>query len=45
MNEEIQFILYSLPEDEGRVQVIIKDEVVSKMEITTPHGAIEGKSQ
>lgn len=82
MNEEIQFILYSLPEDEGRVQVIIKDEtiwatqkamaqlfgvgipdiskhlknkfetgeldkdeVVSKMEITTPHGAIEGKTQ
>ena len=82
MNEEIQFILYSLPEEEGRVQVIIKDEtiwatqkamaqlfgvgipdiskhlknkfetgeldkdeVVSKMEITTPHGAIEGKIQ
>ena len=28
MNEEIQFILYSLPEDEGRVQVIIKDETI-----------------
>lgn len=79
---EIQFILYNLPDDEGKVQVIIKDEtvwctqkamaqlfgvqvpaiskhlknifeegelqrevVVSKMEITTPHGAIEGKTQ
>ena len=82
MNKEIQFILYQLPEEEGKVQVIIKDEtiwatqkamaqlfdvgipdiskhlkkkfetgeldkdvVVSKMEITTPHGAIEGKTQ
>ncbi len=79
---EIQFILYNLPDDEVKVQVIIKDEtvwctqkamaqlfgvqvpaiskhlknifeegelqkevVVSKMEITTPHGAIEGKTQ
>ena len=79
---EIQFILYQLPDEEGKVQVIIKDEtiwatqkamaqlfgvgvpaiskhlahifeekeldadmVVSKMEITTPHGAIEGKMQ
>ena len=77
---EIQFILYQLPDEEGRVQVVIKDEtiwatqkamaqlfgvgipaiskhlakifeegeldknvVVSKMEITTQHGAIEGK--
>ena len=82
MNEEIQILLYSLPEEDGKVQVIIKDEniwatqkamaqlfgvggpdiskhlknkfetgeldkdvVVSKMEITTPHGAIEGKTQ
>ena len=82
MNNEIQFILYQLPDDEGKVQVVIKDEtiwatqkamaalfdvgvpdirkhlkkkietgeldkdvVVSKMEITTPHGAIEGKMQ
>ncbi len=82
MNEEIQFLLYSLPEEDGKVQVIIKGEniwatqkamaqlfgmgvpdiskhlknkfetgeldkdvVVSKMEITTPHGAIEGKTQ
>ena len=81
-NNELQFILYSLPDEEGRVQVVIKDEtiwctqktmaqlfgvgvpaiskhlknifeegeldenvVVSKMEITTPHGAIEGKTQ
>ena len=72
---ELQFILYKLPDEEGKVQVIIKDEtigapqkamaqlfgvsvpaiskhlahifvekeldvdvVVSKMEITTPHG-------
>lgn len=79
---DIQFILYNLPEEDGRVQVVIKDEtiwatqkaiaqlfgvgipaiskhlknifdegelqkdvVVSKMEITTPHGAIEGKTQ
>ena len=79
---EIQFILYQLPDEEGKVQVIIKDEtiwatqkamaqlfsvgvpaiskhlknifeeneldadvVVSKMEITTQHGAIEGKTQ
>ena len=76
------FILYHLPDEEGRVQVVIKDEtiwatqkamaqlfgvgipaiskhlthifdegeldkevVVSKMEITTQHGAIEGKTQ
>lgn len=82
MTNEIQFLLYNLPEEEGKVQVIIKDEtiwstqkaisqlfgvgvpaiskhlknifeegelmkevVVSKMEITTRHGAIEGKTQ
>ena len=82
MNNEIQFILYQLPDEEGRVQVIIKDETiwatqkamaqlfgvgvpaiskhlthifeegeldkdvaVSKMETTTQHGAIEGKTQ
>ena len=81
-NNEIQFILYSMPDNEGKVQVIIKDEtlwcaqkamaqlfgvgvpaiskhlnhifdegelskdvVVSKMETTTQHGAIEGKTQ
>lgn len=81
MNES-QFILYSLPDDEGKVQVVIRDEtmwttqkamaqlfgvgvpaiskhlknifdegelekdvVVSKMEIATQHGAIEGKIQ
>ena len=79
---EIQFILYSMPDDEGKVQVVIKDDtlwctqkgmaqlfgvgvpaiskhlthifeegelekevVVSKMEIPTQHGAIEGKTQ
>lgn len=82
MNSEIQFLLYNLPDEEGKVQVIIKDEtiwctqkamaqlfgvgvpaiskhlknifqegelqkemVVSKMEITTRHGAMEGKTQ
>ena len=81
-NNEIQFILYSMPDNEGKVQVVIngetlwctqkamaqlfgvgvpaiskhlghifdegelsKDVVVSKMEITTQHGAIEGKTQ
>ena len=78
----MQFLLYSLPDEEGKVQVVIKDEtlwctqkamaqlfgvgvpaiskhlknifeegelsknvVVSKMEITTQHGAMEGKTQ
>ena len=82
MSSEIQFLLYSLPDEEGKVQVVIKDEtiwctqkamaqlfdvgiptiskhlknifeegelqkevVVSKMEITTQHGAMEEKSQ
>ena len=82
MNNEIQFLLYNLPDEEGKVQDVIKDEtiwctqkamaqlfgvgipaiskhlknifeeeelqkevVVSKMEITTRHGAIEGKTQ
>ena len=82
MSKEIQFLLYSLPDEEGKVQVVIKDEtlwctqkamaqlfgvqrpaitkhlgnifregeldekvVCSKMEITTEHGAIEGKTQ
>ena len=82
MSNEIQFILYQLPDEEGKVQVVIKDEtiwatqkamaqlfgvgvpaiskhlahifddgeldkdvVVSKMEIATQHGAIEGKTQ
>ena len=82
MNNEIQFLLYRLPDADGNVQVVIKDEtiwctqkamaqlfdvgvpaiskhlknifedgelqkdvVISKMEITTQHGAIEDKSQ
>lgn len=28
MANEIQFILYQLPEEEGRVQVVIKDETI-----------------
>lgn len=82
MSNEIQFLLYSMPNDKGKIQVFIKDEtlwctqramaelfgvgvpaiskhlahifeegeldkalVVSKMEITTPHGAMEDKTQ
>ncbi len=82
MTNEIQFILYNLPDNEGSVQGVVQDEtiwltqkamaqlfgvnvlaiskhlriifdseelnenmVVSKMEITTEHGAIEGKTQ
>lgn len=82
MTSEIQFILYNLPNEDGKIQVVIKDEtiwctqkamaklfdvgipaiskhlkhifeagelnenmVVSKIEITTQHGAIEGKTQ
>lgn len=78
MSNEIQFLLYNMPDADGKVQVVIKDEtlwctqkamaqlfgvgvpaiskhlknifdegeldkdvVVSKMEITTRHGAIE----
>ena len=28
MNNEIQFILYHLPDEEGKVQVLIKDETI-----------------
>ena len=82
MSKEIQFLLYSLPDYEGKVQVVIKDEtlwctqkamaqlfgvqrpaitkhlgnifkegeldekvVCSILELTTEHGAIEGKTQ
>ena len=82
MSKEIQFLLYSLPDEEGKVQVVIKDEtlwctqkamaqlfgvqrpaitkhlgnifregeldekvVCSLLELTTEHGAIEGKTQ
>lgn len=82
MKNNLSFILYNMPEGEGKVQAVIKDEtiwltqkamaelfgvnisaiskhlknifeegelqedmVVSKMEITTEHGAIKGKTQ
>lgn len=82
MSNEIQFLLYNMPDADGRVQVVIKGEtlwctqkamaqlfgvgvpaiskhlknifdegeldkkvVISKMEITTKHGAIEEKTQ
>lgn len=82
MSNEIQFLLYNMPDDAGKVQVVVKEEtiwctqkamsqlfgvgvpaiskhlshifeegeldkemVVSKMEITTQHGAIEDKTQ
>ncbi len=28
MNNEIEFILYQLPDEEGKVQVVIKDETI-----------------
>ena len=28
MSKEIQFLLYSLPDEEGKVQVVIKDETL-----------------
>ena len=28
MNNEIQFILYQLPDEEGKIQVVIKDETI-----------------
>jgi len=28
MSNEIQLILYQLPDEEGRVQVVIKDETI-----------------
>lgn len=28
MKNEIQFLLYSLPDEEGRVQVVVKDETI-----------------
>lgn len=81
MSKEIQFLLYSLPDEEGKVQMVIKDETIwctqkamaqlfgvqrpaitkhlgniikdgeldekvvcSILELTTEHGAIEGKT-
>ena len=29
MTDEIQFLLYNLPDEEGRVQVVIRDEKIS----------------
>ena len=82
MSTQIEFLLYNLPDDEGKVQVVVRDEtlwctqmamaqlfgvqrpaitkhisnifkegeldekvVCSILELTTPHGAIEGKTQ
>lgn len=28
MNREIQFLLYNMPEESGKVQVVIKDETI-----------------
>ena len=81
MSNEIQFLLYNMPDSNGKIQVVIKGEtlwctqkamaqlfgvgvptiskhlknifdegeldknvVVSKMEITTQHGAMEAKT-
>ena len=82
MEQELQFLLYDLPDDSAKVQVVVRDEtvwmtqkamgalfgvqapaiskhlknifesgelnpevVISKMETTTQHGAIAGKTQ
>jgi hypothetical protein len=82
MSNEIRFLLYDVPEEDGKVQVVVKNEtiwmtqkamaqlfdvnvpaiskhlsnifeekeleakvVISILEITTEHGAIEGKTQ
>ena len=82
MSNEIKFLLYNMPDSDGKIQVVVKDEtlwctqkamaqlfgvgvpaiskhlknifdegeldknvVVSKMEITTQHGAMEEKTQ
>ena len=82
MSNEIQFLLYNMPDSDGKIQVVVKDEtlwctqkamaqlfgvgvpaiskhlknifdegeldknmVVSKMEITTQHGAMDEKTQ
>ena len=82
MSNEIQFLLYNMPDYDGKIQVVVKDEtlwctqkamaqlfgvgvpaiskhlknifdegeldknvVLSKMEITTQHGAMEEKTQ
>lgn len=82
MGNEIQFLIYNMPDADGKVQVVIRDEtlwctqkamaqlfgvgvpaiskhlknifdegeldkdvVVSTLETTTQHGAIEGKAQ
>lgn len=82
MSREIQFLLHRLPKEEGKVQVVVKDEtpwcsqkgmvlsfgmqrlvntknlgdlsrgvildgevVCSILELTTEHGAVEGKTQ
>lgn len=37
MSNEIQFILYQLPEEEGRVQVVIKDETIWVMQKARAH--------
>lgn len=28
MNNNIQFLLYSMPDDKGKIQVVIKDETL-----------------
>ena len=28
MSDEIQFLLYSMPDEEGEVQVVVKDETL-----------------
>ena len=40
MNNEIRFILYQLPDEEGKVQVVIKDETIWATQKTSPALAV-----
>ena len=44
MNNEIQFILYHLPDEEGKVQVVIKDETIRATQRTSGTGTCFAKN-
>ena len=41
MNREVQFLLYYMPEDSGKVQAVIKDETIwsSQRSMAQPFGS------
>jgi len=47
MTNQIPFLIYNTPQENIKINVVVKDEtvVISKMEITTMHGAIADKTQ